>query len=182
MRDGIHISVDDICSEAGVSKGALYGYFPSKEAVIQAIADEHVADLSSVRDARQREQLIAAIAERLSDGDTAANRLEMEAWAYAFSHEELRARLLENTGQLQSSIASALRRITGADEQSTVEFAGIIETFALGLVVKSALGDNQDVGKPLSALLSILCGTTELRHGRQKPGKGASTTKQRNLV
>ena len=45
VRNGIHISVDDICAEAGVSKGALYGYFPSKDAVIQAIADEHVSDL-----------------------------------------------------------------------------------------------------------------------------------------
>ena len=45
-RNGIHVSVDELCAEAGVSKGALYGYFPSKEAIIGAMADLHLTEMT----------------------------------------------------------------------------------------------------------------------------------------
>ncbi len=61
IRHGIHISVDEICAEAKVSKGALYGYFASKDAIIQAIADEHAADLGAVRRACSCGELVAAL-------------------------------------------------------------------------------------------------------------------------
>jgi TetR/AcrR family transcriptional repressor of uid operon len=34
-------SMNDICSEAGMSPGALYRYFPSKESLIEAIVAGH---------------------------------------------------------------------------------------------------------------------------------------------
>lgn len=40
-RDGFHgASMQKICSEAGMSPGALYRYFPSKEAIIAAIVED----------------------------------------------------------------------------------------------------------------------------------------------
>jgi TetR/AcrR family transcriptional regulator, repressor for uid operon len=39
-RDGFHgVSVAKICTEAGISPGHLYHYFPSKEAILDAIGD-----------------------------------------------------------------------------------------------------------------------------------------------
>ncbi len=38
-------SLDEICASAGVSKGALYHHFPSKQAVFLAILDEWLAQL-----------------------------------------------------------------------------------------------------------------------------------------
>lgn len=43
---GFHqTSMHDISSEAGISVGLIYRYFPSKEAVIAAMAEEHKNDL-----------------------------------------------------------------------------------------------------------------------------------------
>lgn len=158
MRDGIHISVDDICAEAGISKGALYGYFKSKEDVIQAIADEHVADFARVRDAKGSSELVDALLERLSCGDRAANRLELEAWTYSLNRTDLRARLAENTIALRSAIATALARITNRRESSAdVQNAALmIETVALGLVATAALDRGDDVRNVLSLAITNL--------------------------
>src|SRR5437588_12979287 len=43
-RDGFHrATMQDVCREAGLSPGAIYRYFPSKDAIIEAIADERHA-------------------------------------------------------------------------------------------------------------------------------------------
>src|ERR1700761_8578795 len=46
LRDGFHAtSMQDLFAEAGMSSGAVYHYFPSKEAVIIAIAAENMQDV-----------------------------------------------------------------------------------------------------------------------------------------
>jgi AcrR family transcriptional regulator len=160
IRNGINISVDEICAEAKVSKGALYGYFPSKDAVIQAIADEHVADLEAVRSAASCKELVAALVERLSNGDRAANGLELEAWAYALKREELRNRLLENTVELRLAIESALVRMRSSNHAKSARPDGLLlETFAMGLVAKAALGRDEPVEDILSSMLEVLTGS-----------------------
>jgi AcrR family transcriptional regulator len=53
-RDGFHrATMQDIVSEAGLSPGAIYRYFSSKEEIIEAIADE--------RHARERALIAAAL-------------------------------------------------------------------------------------------------------------------------
>ena len=160
IRKGIDISVDEICAEARVSKGALYGYFPSKDAVIQAIADEHVADLAAVRSAANPDELVAALLERLSDGDPAANGLELEAWAYSLKREELRNRLLENSLELRLAIESALARIRRSSQGKSARPDGLLlETLAMGLVAKAALGRDEPVEVILSSMLELLTGS-----------------------
>jgi AcrR family transcriptional regulator len=46
-RSGFHqSSMQEICAEAGMSPGGLYRYFPSKEAIIAAIAERDRADVA----------------------------------------------------------------------------------------------------------------------------------------
>lgn len=46
---GFHqTSMHDISNEAGISVGLIYRYFPSKEAVISAMAEEHKKDLQEL--------------------------------------------------------------------------------------------------------------------------------------
>jgi AcrR family transcriptional regulator len=55
-RDGFRgASTTDICTEAGISPGHLYHYFPSKEAII-----ETMIDMSLVRAAGRFEKILAA--------------------------------------------------------------------------------------------------------------------------
>jgi TetR/AcrR family transcriptional regulator, repressor for uid operon len=47
MRDGLKgASIASICKEAGISPGLLYYYFPSKESLVEAMAE---ADLAEIR-------------------------------------------------------------------------------------------------------------------------------------
>jgi AcrR family transcriptional regulator len=47
-RSGFHgASMQQICAEAEMSPGALYRYFPSKEAIIEAIAEEERVDAAA---------------------------------------------------------------------------------------------------------------------------------------
>jgi TetR/AcrR family transcriptional regulator, transcriptional repressor of aconitase len=57
VRDGFHAaSMQALVEEAGMSSGAVYRYFPSKDAVIEAIAAENLA------------QVVAVIGEAMDDG------------------------------------------------------------------------------------------------------------------
>src|ERR1700754_657577 len=68
-QHGIHVSVDEICAEAGVSKGALYGYFPSKDAIIQAIASDYAADFRAIRAAPDPGALRELMMQRIWSGE-----------------------------------------------------------------------------------------------------------------
>jgi len=51
VRGYDNASLNDVIAEAGVSKGALYHYFPSKQALLEALADRFArAALAQVRD------------------------------------------------------------------------------------------------------------------------------------
>jgi len=56
-RGGFHrTTMHDICSEAGLSPGALYRYFESKEAIILAMCDRgHEEDVATIREAMELE-------------------------------------------------------------------------------------------------------------------------------
>jgi AcrR family transcriptional regulator len=63
-RAGFHrCTMHDICSEAGVSPGALYVYFPSKEALIAGIVERDRAKLAGeLSQLAQAPDLLAALA------------------------------------------------------------------------------------------------------------------------
>jgi TetR/AcrR family transcriptional regulator, repressor for uid operon len=51
IRSGFRgASMNDICSEAGMSPGALYRYFPSKEAIIEKISAAHRQQSAEILD------------------------------------------------------------------------------------------------------------------------------------
>src|SRR5918997_1407796 len=54
VRSGFHqASMQEICAEAGMSPGNLYRYFPSKEAIIAAIAERDRAEVGAELGAAQ---------------------------------------------------------------------------------------------------------------------------------
>src|SRR4029079_9694967 len=66
-RSGFHqTSMHDICAEAGMSPGNLYRYFPSKEAIIAAIAERDRAEVGAELGAAQSADDFFATCEALA--------------------------------------------------------------------------------------------------------------------
>jgi AcrR family transcriptional regulator len=145
---GINVSVDQICAEAGVSKGNFYGYFESKDDLILAIAREQGELIRGSTQVETVDQLIERIMPFHQDGDVSASRFELEAWTYSLSHPELRSTFQQNLQDLDRSIAMNLRRLGPAAEgTSTTESfqaAEILRIFAVGMMATTAIVDRTD--------------------------------------
>jgi AcrR family transcriptional regulator len=158
-KHGIRVSVDEICAEAGISKGALYGYFPSKDAIIQAIANDQAGDFGAIRAARDPATLHRLLMQRVWDGEQSGCRLELEAWAYSQNRDGLGAQFRVNLGKLRASIEVALTEMQRAGRielrVGAAEAAAIIETFAVGGVAQAALANGGGGGQASDGLASL---------------------------
>src|SRR5207244_3792732 len=117
-----NLSVDDVCAEAGLSKGAFYTYFDQKQDLLVALLEDDAAGLSDlVSDAagqaggiEQIRRFMAALVDRGSD--TAAVQLRADLWAEIASDEALRARFLETMQQRRARLAALIEDAVGAGE------------------------------------------------------------------
>ena len=114
VHDGFHgTSMQDLVDEAGVSSGAVYRYFPSKDAVIEAIAAENLEQVvavirQSVEDGLAPEAAIGAVLEFVTtrhaeDGFAA---IALLVWSEALRNPTLAGLLrtaISTAGQLLSS-------------------------------------------------------------------------------
>ncbi|MBS2531228.1 TetR/AcrR family transcriptional regulator [Catenulispora sp. NF23] len=128
-RDGFHqTSMPDIAAEAGVSAGAPYRYFASKEEIILAIAADAfrlifdpVEQLAAAADAPSVADLVAAALAALSVetvADSAGRpvpvdellRCAVQTWSEVLRDDAVRSRALEGFESVRRSIADALCR------------------------------------------------------------------------
>src|SRR3954449_12009070 len=108
--------VDEIATEAGYSKGALYWHFSGKEELLMTLLEERIdtplrerfALLSSAPpDQDMSVEATHAFASAL-EGERAARLLEREYWSLAIRDPELRARYIERQRELRDALATAL--------------------------------------------------------------------------
>jgi len=121
--NGFHAtSMQDLLAECGLSAGAVYRYFPSKDAMVAAIAEEAMlairgafaADLEELSVPEVIERAIAAVDARARQDDL--GRLALQVWAEAARSDALReqlARFVRETRELLS--AHVARRHPEAD-------------------------------------------------------------------
>lgn len=174
-RDGFHqTSMPDIAAEAGVSAGAPYRYFASKEEIILAIAAdafrlifEPVTRLTADNDAASVADLVAASLDALSIEtvtDTAGQpipvdellRCAVQTWSELLRNDAVRARAVEGFESVRASLADALRRGQAAGavahgmdpERGARVVMGLLHGFILQRVafdLTDAAGFNEDI-------------------------------------
>lgn len=123
VRSGIGgASVEEVCDEAGLTRGALYSNFANKDGLVMAMMDEHV-ERSMVEMARLAEVAsspaefieLTESAERRRDGPLGADPvLYTEFLLYAVRNPQHRPRLAEHQRRWRALIATVVR--SDADE------------------------------------------------------------------
>lgn len=171
-----HVSVDDICREAGVQKGSFYHFFPTKADLAAAALEDHWQEVKPkfdgifTRNKTPQAQLKALCAEILSKQKEAMRATGMVCGCpYATvgaelsgNNETMRALTQEMNARfigyfeklLKNAAAAKLIPSTGIKQR-----AQEIHTYAIGAMLQARLTNSLDsVGKSLEHALFRISG------------------------
>ncbi len=141
-------SVDDICAEAGISKGAFYHHFESKQALFLALLESWLQQIDGAIDASKGrtvpETLLGMIRAFPFIFETAGDHLPMymEFWLQASRDERIRQAAIAPYRRYHQYFTSLIQQ--GVAEGSFVEVepevaARLIVSAAMGLLLQSLL-------------------------------------------
>ena len=149
-------SVDSICAEAGISKGAFYVHFKGKEAVIHAVAELRSEAIGPIPG-----DTPTAIADAVTDtliaellAPTAA-RYEVEAMMTSVDDAVQNARAVANLEAIGERLREAIARVAPADAPL---LAAMVETYCLGLILKAAVWTPDRLDDVRAAMRRLLAG------------------------
>lgn len=121
-REGFHkTSMAHVIRESGLSAGAVYGYFRSKEEIIGAVADramdivgpaieKAISQSPAPRPTEIIHLVTHAIVRQTEEAEVDITRVAVSAWAEAARDEAVRATAAEKIGGFRSLYADVLRR------------------------------------------------------------------------
>lgn len=166
VRQGFHAtSMKDVLSEAGMSAGAAYGYFSSKDEIILAVAEENMGQVAAALQAMSDDaahhtpasalaQILRLISQRTETDDFA--KVTVIVWSEAIRNPALRTRLLALADQYRETFST----LWSADEPSVSSASraiGAIATMAVtGHILQLALGEPVAVNEFLEPLFAGL--------------------------
>jgi AcrR family transcriptional regulator len=124
LRDGFHAtSMHDLFAEAGLSSGAVYSYFASKDDVITAIAEENMSDFVAMIHDVARSQpgrpvgtVLADILKILQakDAQQGLAGLAVLTWSEALRNPVLASRFADLLAQIRADLTDVVRYHQGA--------------------------------------------------------------------
>jgi AcrR family transcriptional regulator len=169
LRDGFHgTSMQDLFAEAGLSSGAVYGYFASKDEVIVAIAEENMQEVVAMIHlvaTKQPDQSIGATVAgifeivRTKHAHDGLGGIALLVWAEALRNSALRDRLTALLAQLRADLTKAVRDHQRAGditrEVKADAVAGLLISTVPGYIVQLALIGPGAVSKVPDAALAL---------------------------
>jgi AcrR family transcriptional regulator len=158
-RDGFHATTTaDIIGEAGVSQGSLYLYFPTKEDIVVALADDRHQGEAFLNALAQRESdpirglalLIELHGRSLSDASGLdARRVGIQGWGEALRNPCIRDSVVEGTTKVREAIVGLIERGQRTGQvRSTVDpdaAARLLIAVFQGLVLQVAWSEAVDL-------------------------------------
>ncbi len=164
-RDGFHsTTIADVREEAGVSTGAIYTYFPNKEAMIRALLemarDERRRQLEGAMNAgaasTQAVVLLDWVNAIFSVQGRHAARVDVNLWAEALRSPSVKklaqGALQEATTAVSAVVASELASSGMAHPPDAASVASVLIALFLGLEVQTAVGIRLESGEVLRVL------------------------------
>jgi AcrR family transcriptional regulator len=185
-------TLDDVAEEAGLTKGALYGHFGSKDKLLVALMEEYlateIAEQISLFDRDEttwkRPQAGSDVWMRELDASPDAFRLLIEFWVAAARDEQMRERFAGGLEALRQMFAgfcadSAADSGVPASEQGARNTADVMLGLSFGLgLMRVADGDRVSpalLGTALSVFIRALERDAELRDEIEDPERRAAT-------
>jgi AcrR family transcriptional regulator len=166
-------TLDEVAAEAGYTKGAVYGHFGSKENLLLALMEEHLAkqvvEQVALFDPERMtwERPLAGSARWMEslEEDPDPFRLFIELWSYAQRDERLRERLAGGLQALRATFArfaaaSAADAGVEPSPHASEQFASVMLGLGLGLGLLKLI-DPEVPGSLLGAVLSVLIRSVE---------------------
>jgi AcrR family transcriptional regulator len=167
-------TLDEVAAEAGFTKGAVYSHFGSKQNLLLALMEEHLASQVAEQIAlfdRERttwERPLAGSARWMEqlEQDPDPFRLFVELWVYAQRDERLRERLAGGLDALRktfSRFATESATDAGLDPppHAGEQFANVMLGLGLGLPMLRLIDPDSVPASLLGAVLSVLIRTAE---------------------
>jgi AcrR family transcriptional regulator len=158
LREGFHkTTMADVIRESGMSAGAVYGYFKSKNDIIRALADLAIGSVATeielqiqqrpdIRPADVLDLALGRITELadLPEGDL--TRVGLQTWAEALRDPEIHAIVAPRMSEVRRLFAEVIRNNQAAgridDSVDADELASVMFALVPGFVVQRLmLGD-----------------------------------------
>jgi AcrR family transcriptional regulator len=143
------LTVDDVCAEAGVSKGAFYGYFEQKQDLLFALLADGVSvldrelDRITVTSSSGIERIRRFAQATLARGeDPALVQVRADLWAQLLTEDPVRHRLAELTQRRRELVRSWIEQGIADDELVEIPanaLASLLLALADGLILHGAL-------------------------------------------
>jgi TetR/AcrR family transcriptional regulator, transcriptional repressor of aconitase len=164
LRQGFHAaSMQDLFTEVGLSSGAVYRYFPSKDALIIAIAEDNMRDVVDMIHTIATRRSEDSVTERHARDGLAG--LAVQVWAEALSNPVVAERLGVLLSQLRADIAVIVGDLQAAGSLpagvSDAALASVLLAIIPGSILQLALTGPSalaDVPEALRALLPQTAG------------------------
>jgi AcrR family transcriptional regulator len=167
-RQGFHkTTMQDICTEAGLSPGALYRYFPSKEEIIEAmVAERRRQGFVRIEQARRLASTVEAL-EVLSGAfeeieDITGCAVDVELWGEAFRNTRISAALRSDIDMICAAFSGIIRTaqergdITPNVDPASV--ARIMLSLFHGMVIQKSLDPAVNLDHYVQALKAMMTG------------------------
>jgi AcrR family transcriptional regulator len=152
-RKGFHqTTIRDICRESGLSAGAIYGYFKSKDEILEALADMGRENTSALLDSMMIEGpasdvLAHLLSEMISVMDSEDSqmgvRVDVRLWGEALSTPRIQELFLEALPNTAAPFVDLVRQGQEAGELAAgldpEKVARVFIALCLGIQVQKAL-------------------------------------------
>jgi AcrR family transcriptional regulator len=169
------LTVDDICDEAAVSKGAFYGYFASKQDLLITLLEEDAADLDgrlerlAQRSISNVERLRSFAREMCERGtDQARVQVRSDLWAAILTEPAIRERMVSAVGRRRAMLRGWIEEAVAAGEIDDIPanaFASVLLALGDGLTLHGSLDPSgfrwTNIARVLAAIFAGLSGVEE---------------------
>jgi AcrR family transcriptional regulator len=167
------LTVDDVCAEARVSKGAFYGYFEQKQDLLLALLEDDAAaldqELERITSASSSgvERVRAFAQAMLARGeDPARVQVRADLWADLLTEDVVRARLAEVTQRRRELVRGWIEEAVASGELVEIPanaLASILLALADGLMLHGALDPSGFRWRNIRRAIDVLLAGLEAR-------------------